>query len=477
MLTPVAGIGLSPAATNLADLMQAAMAPTHLRWIIGLAATAMFCLIGAALIALLLTLSSGRAPVAVEPDTFLAPAVALGTPVDEQVLTVAFSPDGRRLITAGGRGNIPGQLKIWNVQTAQELKGISGIAGVRAAAFSPTAPVFAAGDASGAITLRDAESAQEQVQVQAHPGGVFGIAYSRDGKLLASAGADGAKLWNSDRLTKQREFVGHTDKVIAVAFFEHGRSLVTASADHSAKIWDLETGAATLTLKGHEAAIEAVAIAPDDGQIATASSDKSIRLWDAKTGTQTTVLAAADEAFHAVAFSADGKLLAGSGRDGTICLWDVKTLQPAGVLGKHKGPIWALAFSRDGVLASGSSDRTAKLWRMGGDGPPTELMTSWAGTRPILAVAYAPDGRRLAVATTDTTVHIRDAASGDVIMVLHGHRAAPIALPIRRTAKCWPAAVRMASSNFGTPKATKSVRWRTTRAPCTRWPSLPTVRD
>jgi RNA polymerase sigma factor (sigma-70 family) len=416
---------LSPSVCNLADLMQRSLAPVRLRWAIPLAAAALLFFLSAGLIALLLTFGvGGDVPIVVEPDTFLPPAVALGTPVDEHVVTVAFSPDGKRLVTAGGRGPIPGQLKIWDVQTAKELHGISGIPGVRAAVFSPTAPLFATGDSSGVITLRDADSGEEQAQAPAHAGGVFGVAFSRDGKFLASAGADrGVKLWTADGLVERQAFVGHTDKVLAVAFFGHGRAIVTASQDRTAKIWDLETGAATLTLKGHDAGIEAVAVAPDDRLVATASWDRSVRIWDAKTGTPIAVLEGNVQAFHTVAFSADGKLLAGAGRDGLIRLWDAKTLQPAGALDKHTDSVWALAFSRDGVLASGSADRTAKLWRLGNGNRVTELMTSWSATRPILAVAYAPDGRRLAVATPDTTVHIRDAASGDVVMVLHGHQS------------------------------------------------------
>jgi len=429
--TPTSVLGtqssLSPLVRNLADAMQRSMAPTRLRWPIPLAAAALVCLIGAGLIALLWLLEPAHdTPIAVEPDTFLAPPVALGTPADEQVATVAFSPDGTRLITAGGRGLLPGQLKIWDVKSAKELHSIGGIPGVRSAAYSPTAPVFATGDAAGTIKLRDADTGDEKAQVRAHAGAVLQVAFARDGKLLASVGADGAKLWTADALLPRTSFVGHSDKILAVAFFGNHQNIVTASLDRTAKIWDIETGKNILTLVGHEDAIDAVAVSPDDRWIATASADKTVRIWDAKSGTPTAVLESNVQAFHAVAFSADANLLASAGRDGMIRLWDVKTLEPAGTLGKHSDSIWTLAFSRDGVLASGSADRTVKLWRPGGGNRPIDLATSWAALRPVRAVAYAPDGRRLAVATPDTTVHLRETTNGDIVQVLHGHRA-PVA--------------------------------------------------
>ena len=221
--------------------MQQTLTPNRWPWIIGSAAAALLFLVGAGLIAILLALGGGT-PLAIEPDTFLSPAVALGTPVDEQVATVAFSPNGKRLVTAGGRGLIPGQLKIWDVPTARELHDIRGIPSVRAAAFSPTAPVFATGDASGVLALRDAETGEEKTRTQAHAAGVLGVTFSRDGNLLATVGVYGVNLWTADRLVKQMEFIGHTDKVTAVAFFANGKALVTASHDGTAKIWDIATG-------------------------------------------------------------------------------------------------------------------------------------------------------------------------------------------------------------------------------------------
>jgi RNA polymerase sigma factor (sigma-70 family) len=418
------GLSFSPSVAALADEVVRDLALTRSRpWFLVLAAG--FLLLGATSLAVAFLKSyaeAGRAST-VEPDTFLSPGVTLGTPIDEQVAAVAFSPDGRRLVTAGGRGQNPGQIKIWDAETARETAGVRQVPGVRALAFSPHGRTFATGDARGAVTLRDAATGDERASAPAHVGGVRGVAFSDDGASLASGGLDNTvRLWSGDRLQELGVCRGHTDAVVAVAFFHQGRAVVSASQDRSARIWDLTTGQAKLTLEGHQAGLEAVAVSPDDRLVATASRDETVRLWDAATGQERAVLPGGKGAVsHAVAFSPDGALLAGAGTDGIIRLWDTKTGQPAGTLEKHAAPVWSLAFSRQGILASGSADRTAKLWHLGGRKPATDLMTSWSGARPILAVAYAPDASVLAVATTDRTIHLRDAESGDVLRVLHGH--------------------------------------------------------
>jgi RNA polymerase sigma factor (sigma-70 family) len=400
----------------------------------------LFLLLGGGSLAVsLLPSHKDVAPTAIEPDTFIAPGVPLGTPMDEGVAAVAFSPDGRRLVTAGGKSQIPGQIKIWDVNRARELAAVRKIPGVRTVAFSPGGKSFAAADAGGALALRDAETADELASVAAHPGGVQGLAFSKDGSLLATGGADGmVRLWSGDRLKQVRAWRGHAGRIAAVAFFGNGQAIVTASEDKSAKICDVQTGDVKCTLEGHQDALEAVAVSPDDRLVATAGRDGTVRLWDAATGAAvfeerggrgeglekmklSRPSPLAPRPYYAVAFSPDGTLLAGAGPDGAVQLWDAKTFQPAGTLEQHAAPIWALAFSRDGVLASGSADRTVKLWRLKGPNPPIDLSTSWSGIRPILAAAYAPDGAVLAVATTDSTIHIRDAKSGDVLRVLSGH--------------------------------------------------------
>jgi RNA polymerase sigma factor (sigma-70 family) len=363
----------------------------------------------------------------VTADTFVPQPVILGTPVDEQVLAVAFSRDGRKLVTAGGGATLPGQLKVWDIAAARELVAVDRIPGVQAVVLSADGKTVVTADRSGRICWRDLDSGVERDSLHAHAGPVFGLALAPQGDLLATGGADGSvKVWHAHRLGEPQVFLGHADRVQSVAFFHHRRAVVSGSRDGTARIWDIGSGNEILVLRGDGAAIEALAVSLDDRLIATASGD-AIRLWQPETGGEIAVLPGEGRTFLSVAFSPNGGLLAGAGADGAIQLWNVATRQPAGTLEKHDGPVRALAFSRDGThLASGSADKTAKVWPLGAGGrgsPPITLMTSWSAIRPIAALAYAPDGNAFAVATRDNTLHIRDAQTGDVLVVMHGHKS------------------------------------------------------
>lgn len=373
-------------------------------------------------------------------DTFLAPPAVLGTPVDERVQALVFSRDGQKLVTAGGGEKLPGQLKVWDIGAARELVSLDRIPSVHAAVLAADEKAVITGDRDGRVCWRDLETGEERASLNAHAGAVLSLVLRKQGDLLASGGADAqVKVWDARGLGKPQVFLGHGDRVQSVAFFHHRQAIVSGSRDETARIWDISTGKEVLQLPCKGDANLAVAVSPDDKLIATASGN-AIRLWDAENGAEVAPLTSgpsplvrrgekgAARTFLHVAFSPDGQLLAGAGADGAIQIWSVATLQPVATLEKHAEPALALVFSRDGKqLASGSADKTAKVWPIGENGragPPTTLDTRWSGIRPISALAYAPDGHAFAVATKDQTLHVRDAESGDVQVVMNGHKGA-----------------------------------------------------
>jgi RNA polymerase sigma factor (sigma-70 family) len=359
-----------------------------------------------------------------EADTFVPPAVGLGTPVDERVLAVAFAPDGRRLITAGG--NPVGQLQVWDTVTNRELVTLRGIPGVRAVAFAPDGQTFATGDQHGQLQLRDAATGEERAAVQAHDGGVAALAYSPDGRFLVSAGPDRVvRLWDRQGPQEQTAFPGHADAVTSVAYFRNGRAIVSGSRDQTAIIWDVGTGHAERTLRGHHGPVAAVTVSPDDALVATAGGDHTVRLWDAQTGQEAAVLQDDDTALSSVAFSPDGTLLAAARADGTIGLWGVRSRRRFGSLVRHDAEVSSLAFAPDGTrLASGSADKTAKIWDLSTGDAVATLRTVSPLIKPIQALAYSPDGSVLAMATRDRAVQVRDGPTGDVLRLLLGHQDA-----------------------------------------------------
>jgi WD40 repeat protein len=370
------------------------------------------------------------APAAIvqEAATFVPPPMPLIQPIDEQVLALAFTPDGTKLITAGARHTVPGQLKVWDVATGMELAAVKGISGVRGLAISPDGRTIATADFSGSVRLRDVATAKELAAAKGHTIGINSVAFSKDGTSLVTAGLDRfLKLWDVNGLKERQVFRGHTDMIFSVAFLGNGKAFVSGGQDKTARIWDVATGLEKFKLQGHSSPIEMVAVSPDDKIVATASWDRTIKLWDPATGKESGTLTAASAIF-AIAFSQNGKLLASATDQGAITIWNVETRQPLIIFKGHDASIWSLAFSPDGKrLASGSSDRTAKLWtiEVGTVKSAPEERTLRAGEfSRIRALAYSPDGKIAAIATDSRFVQLRDAVTGARLLTLVGHNAA-----------------------------------------------------
>jgi len=369
-----------------------------------------------------------------EALTFRPPPIPLLKPIDERIYVVAFSPDGTKLIAAGGMRTLPGQLKIWDIPGGKELVRVRGIPGVRTSAFSPNGKTIATAGMSGAIQLRDAGTGAEIVSVKGHTIGVNGVAFSPDGAALVSVGLDKLiKLWDVNGLKERATFRGHTDMIYSVAFFRDGERFVTGGRDATAKIWDTRTGKEKFTLRGHKNGVEMVAVSPDDKIVATASWDRTIKLWNAETGAETGMLLGESSVF-AVAFSQSGKLLASASGDGTIRLWDVNKRELIKILGKHSSQVWSLSFSKgDRYLASGSSDTTAKLWDMKEMKELTTLKTT--EFRPIQALAYSPDGKAVAMATDDNVIRLYDTRTGNVLVAPPSHAGVVTCVAYARVGK------------------------------------------
>ncbi len=413
---------LAPAASLLADGVLQGMAAAKLKMLLALL---LLPLLAAG--ALLSALQLGPEMPA-DPETFVPPPALFVGPVDETVMAVAFSPDGQRLVTAGGLWNQPaGQLKVWDVATGKEQLALRGIPPTRTAVFSPDGKALITGDFSGAIRLRDADTGAERARA---PGYINNVALAPDGKTFATSGLDKViRLWDLDGLRLRQELAGQASKVFSVAFFHDGQTLASASEDKTAKIWDLRTGKERFTLRGHRSGVDVVAVSPGDKLVATGSWDQTIKLWNAETGQELASLEGHEGSVLALSFSPDGKLLAsGAGKSpstgpSAVRLWDVASAKLAAKLPGHTGAIWHVAFSPDGtVLASGSADKTARLWDVAAQKPLATLVTAAPPRKPVRALAYAPDGKLVALSMEDDrTIELHDAQTGALRHVLMSH--------------------------------------------------------
>ena len=284
--------------------------------------------------------------------------------------------------------------------------------GINAVAFSPDGRMLASAGNDKAVRLWYLATGENVGTLTGHADVVRAVAFSPDGQLLASAGDDKAvRLWYLGTGQILRALTGHTglgSRVSAVAFSPDGRMLASGGGDKTVRLWDVATGQTVRVLTGHSGRIlgvEGLAFSPDGRMLASGGGDKTVRLWHVATGQTVRVLTghSGTAGVWAVAFGPDGRLLASAGgRDKTVRLWDVATGQTVHTLTGHTGAVRAVAFSPDGrLLASGSHDKTVRLWSPA-TGQTVHILTGHSGLSGVEAVAFSPDGSQLASASGST---------------------------------------------------------------------------
>ena len=287
----------------------------------------------------------------------LLPAAVARMTHGDGVSAVAFSPDGRYVVSGGCDKRdenyrcIEGTARVWETATGREVARMT------------------------------------------HDDSVTAVAFSPDGRYVVSESGDGtARVWEA---ASGREVarLPHDDRVTAVAFSPDGRYVVSGSEDNTARVWEAASGREIARLTHDDWVVTAVAFSPDGRFVVSGSIDGTARVWEAASGREVARLTH-DEYVTAVAFSPDGRYVVSGSNDGTARVWEAASGREVARL-THDDWVRAVAFSPDGrYVVSGSMDNTARVWEAASGREVARMTHDRGGDRRRVQPRQAVRGQR-----------------------------------------------------------------------------------
>src|ERR1051325_7225496 len=315
-------------------------------------------LAGGTLVALLIACYSGGQQRAEE-----APKPKIKIECDKEVYSVAWHPDGKTI----GILQEGGLIRIHNVFEKRDVVAFDPSDGelrtCREISFSSDGRMLAVPVGhDGEIWVFEAFSGKQLFKLKGHGGTVFCVAFSRDGRLLASSSLDGtAKIWDVSTRKEKWTLRGHKSFICSVAFSPDGKTLTSASHDDTVKVWNTDDGQEKYTLPCENNAVS-TAITLDGRYVLSGSREKTVRIWDLETGKAVRTLVGHRNTPFSITCSSNPRIAATGDGDGAIILWDIESGKQLARY-EHVGGVHSVDFSADGrLLVSGSADGTVRLW-------------------------------------------------------------------------------------------------------------------
>ena len=341
------------------------------------------------------------------------PEVSSGTvpPDSKQPRSAGHESEGAGV---GRTSNIDAQLEPFELPILRES------ANVPILAVTPVIPALLKS------TINSVPDFVPERTLKGHSGWVTGVAFSSDGRRLASGSWDeSVKFWNVRTGQAVSTVASKMKEVQALAFSHDGHWLAAENSSDIVTLWDAATGREIRTMASDKPLgilgsnwVYSIAFSPDGRWLASGVDDKTVRIWEVKTGRVVRDLTAQRRSVIYAAFSPDGRWLASGNDDKSIRIWDVFSGQEIARLSGHKKTIYAVAFSPNGrSLASAGADKTIKLWDIA---TGREIRTLTGHGSVVTSLAFSPDGHWLASGSWDKTIKIWDVESGQQMQSLGG---------------------------------------------------------
>ncbi|MCB8945969.1 MAG: hypothetical protein H6658_19660 [Ardenticatenaceae bacterium] len=335
----------------------------------------------------------------------------------QQINDLAFSADGKLMATASSDHVV----RLWSSDKGELLHEFTGHhSPVLTVAFAPDGRTLVS-TTDSQVQFWDVAARVAGPTLEGHMGPLQSLVVSDDGQLLATADHARILVYSLPEFSLQHVLIGHLSHIYRLAFAPNSKLLASASIDRTVRLWDAAAGTMTHTLAEHEGAVVDVCFAPDGQYLASASEAQTIRIWRVADGEWVQTLPGHRDAVSSVCFNSSGQLLASGSSDRRIHLWHLAEEVLQTTFSGHKGIIWQLAFTADdGLLASAALDHTVRLWRVE-DGTLLHVLGSHNG--PVWSMQFARDEQWLITGAGDHNIRFWHVESGLLLRTLEGHTA------------------------------------------------------
>ncbi|GAB1541332.1 NB-ARC domain-containing protein [Scytonema sp. NUACC21] len=292
--------------------------------------------------------------------------------------------------------------------------------GVLSVAFSPDGKLMATGDSNGNIRIYQVTSGQQILICKGHTNWVVSLSFSPDGSFIASGSTDyTVRLWEVSTGHCLKILREHSNDVWSVTFSPDGTLLASGSDDRTIRLWDVSTGRCVKILRGHTNWVLSVAFTPNGKALVSGSDDRTIRLWNISTGQCLNIFQGHLDGVRSIALGPDGKTLVSGSEDNTLKLWDLRTGKCLKTLQGHTDRVFSVAFNLKGdIVASGSHDQTVRIWSVA----TGECLRIFTGhTNWVFSVAFSSQDNILASGGYDRTVRLWSVNLGECLRTFQGY--------------------------------------------------------